>query len=102
MRSFPIWNQITACIYGSKKSYGVKDTGENEIFVGSSAKNSTSFLTSIITKREIEDTKYGNCIVFSYSVDDIIIKKMYFIINKKGNADEFIKTETKLNRIKSL
>ena len=31
MRTYPIWNKITACIYNSSKSYGVKDTGENEI-----------------------------------------------------------------------
>ena len=101
MRTYPIWNKIKACIYNSNKSYGVKDTGENEIYIGSSAKNSHLFLNSIITKRT-ENTKYGKCIVFKYSVDNVVIKKAYFDINAKGNANELIKTESKLNRIKSL
>ena len=34
MRQYPIWNQVTACIYQSNKSYGVKETGDVEIRVG--------------------------------------------------------------------
>tara|TARA_R100000458_G_scaffold12166_1_gene10007 strand:- start:2785 stop:3081 length:297 start_codon:yes stop_codon:yes gene_type:complete len=95
--SYPIWNAITACIYQSGKSYGIKDTGENIIYVGSSASNSHKFLKTVITKRNIEDT-----IVFSFSVDDVIIKQMTFSKNKRGTADKLLKTKSKLNRLKSL
>jgi len=44
MRQYPIWNIITACIYNSAKSYGVKNTGEVEIRAGTSSKNSHVFL----------------------------------------------------------
>ena len=30
MKSYPIWNNIKACIYKSDKSYGVKETGDVE------------------------------------------------------------------------
>jgi len=101
MRSYPIWNNITACCYQSGKSYGVKETGENNICVGSSRSNSHDFLTTIITKRE-RFYKDELCMVFSFSVDDVIIKKMIFTLDKNGTAGEHIKTITKLNKIKSL
>ena len=28
MKQYPIWNIVTACIYKSGKSYGVKERGE--------------------------------------------------------------------------
>ena len=52
-RSYPIWNNITACCYQSGKSYGVKETGENNICVGSSPSNSHDFLKTIITKHTL-------------------------------------------------
>ena len=51
MRSYPIWNLITACIYQSGKSYGVKDQGDVKVLVGSSARNSHEFLTHSTTHR---------------------------------------------------
>ena len=99
-RSDPIWNNITACCYQSGKSYGVKETGENTIYVGSSPSNSHDFLKTIITKRQ-RIYKDKDCIIFSFSVDNIIIKKMIFT-NNKGRAGKLIKTITKLNKIKSL
>ena len=101
MRTYPIWNKVTACIYNSSKSYGVKETGETEICVGSSVKNSHTFLTTMVTQRT-KETKYGRCKVFTYSVDCVVIKKMYFDLDKNGNAKELIKIETKLNKIKGL
>ena len=99
-RSYPIWNNITACCYQSGKSYGVKETGENNICVGSSPSNSHDFLKTIITKR-LRFYKDELCVVFSYSVDDVILKKMIFE-NNNGKARGHIKTITKLNKIKSL
>ena len=53
-RQYPIWNIITACIYKSGKSYGVKNTCEVEIRVGTSSKNSHTFLKHRVTHREEE------------------------------------------------
>ena len=43
MKSYPIWNRITACIYKSGKSYGVKRDGLTEILIGTSKSNSHLF-----------------------------------------------------------
>ena len=44
-RQYPIWNKVTACIYKSSKSYGVKNTGEVEVRIGTSRSNSHHFVT---------------------------------------------------------
>ena len=100
MKSYPIWNDITACNYQSSKSYGTRETGETSIYVGSSRANSNDFLKHITTKRNgIYNDK--DCIIFSFSVDGVVIKKMIFEDNQ-GRAGEHIKTLTKLKQIKSL
>tara|TARA_R100000656_G_scaffold112987_1_gene85209 strand:+ start:44 stop:343 length:300 start_codon:yes stop_codon:yes gene_type:complete len=98
---YPIWNKIVACIYKGNKSYGVRETGETTICVGSSAKNSHDFLFTKITKRhkEIEGQK---CVIFAYSVDNVVLKKMIFTETNHGTAGEPIKTVSKLKQIKSL
>ena len=55
MKSYPIWNTVTACIYKSSKSYGVKDTGEVVINVGTSGSNSHTFLKHATTHRLMEN-----------------------------------------------
>lgn len=50
-RQYPIWNKVTACIYKSSKSYGVKNTGEVEVRVGTSRTNSHHFVTHVTTVR---------------------------------------------------
>ena len=100
MRSYPIWNNITDCTYKSGKSYGVKETGENNIYVGSSSSNSYDFLKTIVTKRN-DIYKGKKCVVFAFSVDNVVIKKMIFT-NNQGRAGKLIKTVSKLNSIKSL
>lgn len=86
-RAYPIWNEIKSCIYSSGKSYGVKETGEVQIKVGTSAKNSHDFLTHCVTKREI-----GNYTVFTFSVDGQIIKRGW-LENKKGAELTFVKPQ---------
>ena len=68
-RSYPIWNVITACIYGSDKSYGVKQTGDVEVRIGTSASNSHVFVRHSTTHRQLDngDREYrfyvdGECI----------------------------------------
>jgi len=100
-RSHAIWHDVRACIYKSSKSYGAKDTSEDSIYVGSSASNSHKFVDIITTKRIVSDPRYGDTIVFKISLDDVVLKEMIFK-NNKGRAGEYIKTVTKLNKIKSL
>lgn len=70
---YPIWVDVTSCIYNSSKSYGIRDTGQQTIRVGSSSKNSIVLADICITKRFVED-KW----VFRYSVDNIVIKEAWF------------------------
>lgn len=100
-RSHPIWNQVTACKYNSSKSYGISDTGEVEIKVGSSASNSHSFLRHVTTRRFTTHPKYGPVCIFKFSVDGVVLKEMIFEDNN-GRAGKHIKTRTKLKSIKSL
>jgi hypothetical protein len=80
--NYPIWVDVTSCIYQGKKSYGIKETGEYKIKVGSSPQNSHLLADVIITKRLIDGEW-----VFKYSVDGIIIKEARFEDNngKPGN-----------------
>jgi len=71
MVSYPIWLNVTSCIYKSSKSYGVKNDGKTEIYVGTSAKNSHHFGTIRLTHRDL-----GNGIKsFRLYVDDNLIKE---------------------------
>jgi len=71
MKSYPIWNNIRACIYTSDKSYGVKETGDVEIRVGTSASNSHLFLRHSTTHRILEngDREYR------FYIDGVCIRK---------------------------
>ena len=87
MRQYPIWNIITACIYKSAKSYGVKDTGEVEVRVGTSSSNSHTFLKHTTTHRQLEngDREYR------FYIDSELIKRALL---PKGKSDLiFLSTE---------
>ncbi len=71
MRQYPIWNIITACIYNSAKSYGVKETGEVEIRAGTSSKNSHVFLKHCTTHRQHDNGDKE----FRFYVDGQLIKR---------------------------
>lgn len=62
--SYPIWNDVTACIYKSSKSYGAKDTSEASVKVGTSANNSKLLVRHCTTRR-----KKGDYVVFTFYVD---------------------------------
>ena len=70
-RSYPIWNKVTACIYGSSKSYGVKAEGQVDVVIGTSAKNSHDFVSHRTTHRlhDIGDREYR------FYVDNVCIKR---------------------------
>ena len=64
MRSYPIWNEVNACIYSSGKSFGAKDTSETRVKVGTSASNSVELVRHVTTRRE-----QGAYTVFRFGVD---------------------------------
>tara|TARA_R100000149_G_C5824188_1_gene102294 strand:- start:202 stop:486 length:285 start_codon:yes stop_codon:yes gene_type:complete len=70
-KSYPIWNRITACIYKSDKSYGVRERGEVEVRIGTSGSNSYHFLNHKTTHKILEngDREYR------FYVDDVLIKR---------------------------
>ena len=84
MRSWPIWNQITACVYKSDKSYGVKATGEVTVKVGTSAKNSHVFLRHTTTHRVLDngDREYR------FYLDGEVIRRA--VLKKGATAIEYI------------
>ena len=82
--NYPIWNNVTACIYKGCKSYGVKETGEVNVLIGSSKTNSFDFLTHKTTVRDVKP----NIKEFRFYVDDTIIKYAFYNTKTK----EFIKS----------
>ena len=82
MSSYPIWNRITACIYKGGKSYGVRETGEVTVLVGTSASNSHLFLEHCVTHRELEDGSRE----YRFYLDGVVLKKAFL---PKG-ADQLV------------
>ena len=71
-RSYPIWNNIEACIYQSSKSYGARNTSSVDVFVGTSAKNSHLFVSHSVTRREV-----GDYTEFRFYVDGEVIRRAW-------------------------
>lgn len=71
MRSYPIWLDVTSCIYKSSKSYGIKNDGKTEIYVGTGAKNSHHFGTIRITHHDLGEKEKS----FRLYLDDCLIKE---------------------------
>lgn len=78
-RSYPIWNAVSACIYGSSKSWGAKATAAVAVLVGSSARNSHEFVKHATTHRQHDDGSRE----FRFYVDGKCIKRA---ILRKGSA----------------
>ena len=69
--SYPIWNNVTACIYTASKSYGVKGDGEVEVVVGTSKRNSHHFVNHRTTHRQLDDGSRE----YRFYVDDVCVKR---------------------------
>ena len=76
-RAYPIWNDITACIYNGSKSYGVKKEGVVNIKVGTSKNYSYMFIQHRTTVREIDK----HTLAYGFFVDGKLRKRTQF--NKK-------------------
>ena len=97
----PIWNEVTACIYNSSKSFGAKDTSEMKTYVGSSSSNSHLLGEVVTTRRFKEHEKYGSVCIFRQSIDGVVLNEMIFQDNN-GRAGKMMKKRTALGRIKGL
>ncbi len=86
MRQYPIWNEVTACIYNSSKSYGAQDRSAVSVKVGSSASNSHGFI-SHETTRSVKDTDKGRIVVFSFYVCGQLIKETTFTAGRNDRAE---------------
>ena len=69
MKNYPIWNKITACIYKANRSYGVRETGDVSVVVGTGKSDSHAFVDHSTTFRQHDngDREYrfyvdGKCI----------------------------------------
>tara|TARA_R110001606_G_scaffold206249_4_gene353915 strand:- start:1019 stop:1312 length:294 start_codon:yes stop_codon:yes gene_type:complete len=92
MRSYPIWNNVQACIYDSSKSYGAREKSETTVLVGSSNSNSHALVRHSTKKIITEEYIY-----FKFYVDDIKIKEMIFV-NNNNKAGELLETNSFINQ----
>jgi hypothetical protein len=69
--SYPIWNNVTACIYKAAKSYGVRETGDVSVLVGTSKSNSHEFVTHSTTHRKFDDGSRE----YRFYVDSVCVKR---------------------------
>jgi hypothetical protein len=88
-RSYPIWNDVTACIYQSGKSYGARDNSAVVVKVGSSQKNSHNFV-SHETVRSAYNTDAGRVVCFQFFVCGALIKEVKFKAGRNDAPGEMI------------
>lgn len=69
-QSYPIWNDVTACIYKSNKSYGVRQEGAVDVKIGTSGSNSFHFVSHKVTHRKHPDGSR----TYRFYVDGEIVK----------------------------
>lgn len=72
MRSYPIWIDVQACIYKGSKSYGARDTNNQNIYIGTGAKNSHHLANVCTTRKELSN---GD-ISFRLYVDNVVVKEI--------------------------
>jgi len=101
-RTYPIWIDVTACTYGSSKSYGAQLTNAQNILVGSGPKNSELHCKIITTKRFREHPKYGEVIVFMTSINDKVLNISVFEKNKNDTAGKLLYQKDGTKRLKGL
>ena len=97
-RQYPIWVRAINCNYASGVvTYGYKDTGETDIFIGSSSSNSHQFVRTLITRR-MKEVDGETVHVFRFSVDDVILKEAVFADNK-GRPGDMISMTSKIKEL---
>lgn len=81
-RSYPIWNQVQACIYKGGKSWGARENCSVHVKVGTSSSNSHSFVSHCTTHRTHKDGSQE----FRFFVDGQVVKKA-IIAPKRRKSD---------------
>ena len=71
MKSYPIWLDITSCIYKASKSFGIQKHGIQNVKVGTSASYSWDFATIELTHEEQADGSR----VYTLKIDGKTLKK---------------------------
>lgn len=84
-QNYPIWIDVLSDKYSSNKSYGITNTGSQNIFVGSSKRNSNLLGTVRIFKEIREHT-----IHFKYSLDEELLREAIFEKTKENRAGKLI------------
>lgn len=86
MRNYPIWNDVTACIYKSSKSFGAKKKSQQKVLVGTS-KNNSHQLASITTEKVVNEE--DDTTTFEFCIDGRLVKSLT-MCNK--THETFVKT----------
>ena len=99
MHSYPIWNQVQACIYKSDKSYGVRNEGVVNVKVGTSRTYSYDFVKHVTTVKDIDK----HIKEYRFYVDNNLIKQATFNTKTKEFKIKCVLTTLKeidLNKLK--
>ncbi len=85
---YPIWVDINSCAYQSDKSYGIKEKGLQQIYVGSNSKNKRLLASVRIEKSFLLEHVY-----FDYYLDNVLLKRVIFT-EVDGKAKEYVETQS--------
>ena len=101
MASYPIWMDISSCIYKSSKSYGIKREGKTNIYVGTSPKNSHHFGEIVITHRNFDkEGKSFRLYLDGKMIREGMVKDGELVLKKNDEIES--KTHSETNACKSI
>lgn len=101
-QSYPIWNDVTACIYKSNRSWGARDVSNVTVNVGSSASNSTVLCSHQTTRKKVFSKNLDQWFyVFKFYVNNVCLVAAIFY-EEKGRPGKLYKHYDKTQSIKSL
>lgn len=81
MRQYPIWNNVTACIYKGGKSWGAQKEAGVSVLVGTSSSNSHEFCNHRTTHRTFDCGTQE----FRFFVDDKVVKRAIIRFKKRAS-----------------
>ena len=89
MKSYPIWIDVTSCLYKSSKSYGARDVNIEEVSVGTSSRYSYHMSQRKLTRRSFESyNEYTDVTVFREHFNGICIKEIILDNKTKKPIEE--------------
>ena len=84
-RQYPIWNDVTNCLYQGSKSYGNREDGCVTIKVGTSSMNSHTLCDHRVTHKKNDDGSQ----TFRFSINNKVLIEAH--LNKGEYELEFTK-----------